>query len=239
MSEVVFHRLDHDRVMGELTRYAEQELGARPEVAEVVLIGSLARGDWTARSDADVVVVVDEADERGPFRGPDYAPREPLTVSVDAFVYTPDETAGWSPRFRAEVERGIVLHRRGTTPVPSLAEAELTAPERRVIDRFVEALERRLGDDLRTVWLYGSRARGERAHDDSDVDLLIVTEAGSSADRDVVNELICEVAWDEEMNPFAFSTIVWSPGWLRGRREIRSFFVQEVDRDKIVLHGER
>lgn len=114
MSEVVFHRLDHDHVMRELARYAERELGVRREVREVVLIGSLARGDWSARSDADVVVVVDQARAPGPFRGPEYAPREPLSVSVDVFVYTPEEAREWSSRFRAEVEGGIGLYRRST-----------------------------------------------------------------------------------------------------------------------------
>lgn len=120
----------------------------------------------------------------------------------------------------------------------ALAQANLTNAERRVVERFLEALAERLGNGLRSVWLYGSRARGEDTGDESDVDLLIVTEGGSRGDGSLVNGLICEVAWEEDMNPFAFSTIVWDPAWLGRRREIRSFFVQEVDRDKIVLHGE-
>jgi Nucleotidyltransferase domain len=75
MSEVVFHRLDLEAVMAALERYANEELGVRPEVQEVILIGSLARGDWSVRSDADVVVLVDSSDSPGPFRGPAYAPR--------------------------------------------------------------------------------------------------------------------------------------------------------------------
>ena len=88
MSEVVFHRLDVDAVMAGLERYARDELGVRPEVREVVLFVSLAPGDWSARSDADVVVLVDRADRPGPFRGPDYAPQRSPGVPVD-FVYTP------------------------------------------------------------------------------------------------------------------------------------------------------
>jgi predicted nucleotidyltransferase len=112
MSEVVFHRLDRDLVVRRLRDYATQELAVRPEMREVVLIGSLARGDWSARSDADVVVLVDRDDERGPFRGPKYAPTRGVGVAVDVLVYTPDEARAWSPRFRAEVERGLVLYRR-------------------------------------------------------------------------------------------------------------------------------
>ncbi len=114
MSDVIFHRLDRDLIVQHLRDYAQHELAPRPEVCEVILFGSLARGDWSARSDADVVVVVDTARERGPFRGPDYAPSTSVGVPVDVLVYTPEESAAWSPRFRAEIERGVLLYRRRT-----------------------------------------------------------------------------------------------------------------------------
>ena len=116
MSEAVFHRLDHGAVMAWLREHAERDLGARGEVAEVVLIGSLARDDWSARSDADLVVIVDRAPERAPFRSQHYAPRGRVPVPVDIFVYTPEEARAWSPRFRAEVEQGLLLYRRGGEP---------------------------------------------------------------------------------------------------------------------------
>lgn len=113
MSKVAFHRLDHERVLRELKRYAEEELAARPEVREAVLIGSLARDDWSARSDGDLVLVVDEASEPGPFRGSEYRPRQPVGVDVDVFVYTAEEMRQLRPRMRGEVERGVTLYRRG------------------------------------------------------------------------------------------------------------------------------
>jgi len=112
MSDVIFHRLDRDLIVRRLYEFVLRELVPRPEVTEVVLIGSLARGDWSARSDADIVIVVDTARERGPFRGADYAPATSVGVAVDILVYTPEESAAWSPRFRAEVERGVLLFRR-------------------------------------------------------------------------------------------------------------------------------
>lgn len=38
-------------------------------------------------------------------------------------------------------------------------------------------------------------------------------------------------------DPMLFSVIVYTPERVAQRREIRSFFIQEVDRDKIVLVG--
>jgi predicted nucleotidyltransferase len=110
MSEVVFHRLDYEGVLRRLRQHAA-DLGARPEVREVILVGSLVHETWSAGSDADLVVVVDRDDDPAPFRGPKYTPTG-IGVGVDVRVYTPAEAAGWSSRFRSEVERGLVLYRR-------------------------------------------------------------------------------------------------------------------------------
>src|SRR3954471_11937838 len=59
--------------------------------------------------------------------------------------------------------------------MPALGQA---APDERgceLLDRLVSALQEQYGDDLDAVWLYGSRARGERTHEDSDIDVLVIT----------------------------------------------------------------
>ncbi|MGH2986766.1 MAG: nucleotidyltransferase family protein [Solirubrobacterales bacterium] len=122
--------------------------------------------------------------------------------------------------------------------MPALAETSLTSDERAIVAGLIDALRARLGDDLRSVWLFGSRARGEEPGPESDVDLLILSEGGSRVDGPIVNEVIWELAWSAGLNPFAFTTIVWDPDRLDRRREIHSFFVQEVDRDKVVLYGD-
>ena len=38
--------------------------------------------------------------------------------------------------------------------------------------------------------------------------------------------------------PWSFSVHVHTPAWLAQRREIESFFIAEVDRDKVVLGGQ-
>ena len=122
--------------------------------------------------------------------------------------------------------------------MPSLADASLTDEERRLLRRFVVLLSERFGADLRGVWLYGSRARGERPHPDSDVDLLVVTRAGRSRDFWPVWSTLQAAATEESANPGAISVQVFDPQWLDDRRAIRSFYMQEVDRDKIVLTGD-
>jgi predicted nucleotidyltransferase len=119
----------------------------------------------------------------------------------------------------------------------TLDQASLSDVERRVLRRFVASLEKELGDDLNGVWLYGSRARGEPPHDESDVDLLVVTPRAGWDDFGRLIALLHEAAWGEGSNPWRFSVQVYEPERLARRREIRSFFIQEVDRDKIVLAG--
>jgi predicted nucleotidyltransferase len=123
-------------------------------------------------------------------------------------------------------------------PMPSLAEATLSEAERRVVDRAVAELQDRFGDDLRSVWLYGSRARGERPDPESDVDLLVVLEQGTWRDGADARRIVARAAEAEGASPAYFSTMTYDVERLIQRREIRSFFIQEVDRDKIVLYGE-
>jgi len=118
----------------------------------------------------------------------------------------------------------------------ALKDTSLDELERRTVERFVELLEQRLGSDLVAVWLYGSRARGEPIHPESDVDLIVLTGRGD-ADWKSVDEAMVAAAEGEGANPFRFSTQIFDPDWIEERRKIRSFYIQEVDRDKVVLHG--
>jgi predicted nucleotidyltransferase len=116
-----------------------------------------------------------------------------------------------------------------------LADAALDERERDLLGRFVAALEEAYGDALDAVWLYGSRARGERPHDESDIDVLVVTRG----DRD--DEALIATLWrvlDEMGNPHILvDPRQRSRAWVEDRRAIDSFFLRDVDRDKIVLNG--
>ena len=121
--------------------------------------------------------------------------------------------------------------------MPTLADASLTEDERRVVERLIVLMRERFGGRLRSVWLYGSRARGERPHPESDIDLLAIADADE--DDDVLTAIgLVDQAVDELELPRPIVSIkVYDPSWLEGRRRIDSFFIREVDRDKIVLYG--
>jgi predicted nucleotidyltransferase len=118
-----------------------------------------------------------------------------------------------------------------------LAPASLSEQERRVVERLVMLLPEELGCDVRAIWLYGSRARGETPHPESDIDLMVFADGVSFDEKMSATELLNRIATAEGTSPVWFSLLFNTPGWLRGRREIRSFFIAEVDRDKIVLYG--
>jgi len=49
--------LDRGQVLGALRRAVKEARSSSPEIVRVFLFGSLARDDWTADSDADLIVV--------------------------------------------------------------------------------------------------------------------------------------------------------------------------------------
>ena len=116
----------------------------------------------------------------------------------------------------------------------TLTATSLSPAEQRAVDRFVAALETKLGDELLAVWLFGSRARGEPAGDaDSDVDLMVITRTGEQE----FNDLAVDAALAEGLVLLPLDAMVHSPAWVAERRSIDAHLVQEIDRDRVVLFG--
>jgi predicted nucleotidyltransferase len=131
---------------------------------------------------------------------------------------------------------GGVERRPYAVSMATVARARLSSEERRVIERWIERLRGEL--DLESVWLFGSRARGEDRGEDSDVDLLVITRGDPERDRRRAWALIDEAARELGADPTVYMPHTWDRPWLENRREIDSFFVRELDRDRIVLYGE-
>lgn len=119
----------------------------------------------------------------------------------------------------------------------TLAQTSLAADEQALIERFVQELHLRLNGEVHAVWLFGSRARGEPRSQESDVDVLVLVDDASWDGRMGVRRMLDDAAreLDVEALTWSFSVHVHTPDWLAQRREIRSFFIAELDRDKVVL----
>ena len=117
----------------------------------------------------------------------------------------------------------------------NLAQASLTADEQRALERAVAALVAELGEQLLAVWMYGSRARGERPREDSDIDLLVVVSHADKGDR--ARRIVYDAVGEGRGGPFLFSTQVTDPRRLAEEAAIESLYLREVERDRIVLWG--
>lgn len=124
--------------------------------------------------------------------------------------------------------------------MPTLADAALSRDERALLERFGRELEARLGQGLHAVWLFGSRARSTTPLSrDSDVDVLVLVDDATWDGKLAVHDALAAAARDLDLEAVAwsFSVHVNTPSWLAGRRALRSFFIAEVERDKVVVTG--
>jgi uncharacterized protein (UPF0332 family) len=118
--------------------------------------------------------------------------------------------------------------------MPAPATASLSAVERGVLDRYVNVLRDGLGDDLRAVWLYGSRARGDAVGPESDVDVMVIARQATRY-RSRRYDLLFEA---DPPPTLRVSVILADPSWVARQRAIGGFFIGEVDRDRIALYGD-
>lgn len=81
-------KLNYGEVMEKLREYAERAVAKGAKA--VILIGSLARGDYTAYSDADVVIVADNVPKRPIDRLAEFIDPT-LPIDLEPRVYTTRE----------------------------------------------------------------------------------------------------------------------------------------------------
>lgn len=88
-SSVKVFSLDRNKVLTELREAAHRLRRRCPEVRDVRLFGSLARGDHVGTSDADVMVIVEGESPANPIdRLRKYYPYFALSVGLDLLVFT-------------------------------------------------------------------------------------------------------------------------------------------------------
>ena len=86
--------LDNSATVAKLKKMAEEVIVADGNVNAVFLFGSLSEGTATPESDADIMIMVREAEGRFIDRGDDYRKyfdSADLEISIQIFVYTEEE----------------------------------------------------------------------------------------------------------------------------------------------------
>lgn len=104
--------LDSQSVIEKLEAVAREMQARHPEIEEVLLFGSLARGEAVPGSDADLLVILSSATRPFMERIPHYLPVG-LPVGVDVFPYTRDEIGRMAAQgnhfIRQAMKEGISL----------------------------------------------------------------------------------------------------------------------------------
>jgi len=91
LSSVRVRYLDRDAVLASLRELATRLGADRPEIQEIRLFGSLARGQRNPFADADLLIVLDASDLSVRERIPLYKPAARTPVPMDVTVCTRDE----------------------------------------------------------------------------------------------------------------------------------------------------
>jgi predicted nucleotidyltransferase len=99
---------DKKLLFKELKALAQELKKAHPEIKEVFVFGSIARGDYGVNSDVDLLLVLENSDKNRYFdRIPDYLDFE-FPLEVEIFPFTEEELKK-IPLARTALKEGIKL----------------------------------------------------------------------------------------------------------------------------------
>lgn len=101
-----------EKIKSELRELARQAIIKEPNILAIYLFGSRASGNFSARSDADLLIVIQHSDDRPIDRIPHYLEffvKAP--VPVDVFPYTKQEIDK-NPFAKKALKEGVLLWER-------------------------------------------------------------------------------------------------------------------------------
>jgi len=107
----------------------------------------------------------------------------------------------------------------------------LNNQEKKVIESFVKELRKRLGNNIISIRLFGSKVRGD-FKEDSDIDIFVLVKEKTLKLRDIIAEI--EVDYDIKYN-LPISTVLYSLFEYKKNKELGSFFFENVEKEGIAL----
>lgn len=110
----------------------------------------------------------------------------------------------------------------------------LPPPVAAALKRFKEALGARFGDRLREIVLFGSHARGQ-AHEDSDVDVLVVITGLTEDERRDVMELAYDADAADRDAWVGLSPLPYSEIQAADMRSRERLLFRDIDREGLCL----
>ena len=107
----------------------------------------------------------------------------------------------------------------------------LTPQEQAAIDAFKAEVLQRLGSQVVSFTLFGSRARGE-GDEESDVDILVLLKEADSVSRRAVYELVADILLDYEID---ISPLVLSQDHYEDMKKRERLLPLDIERDGRLL----
>ena len=107
----------------------------------------------------------------------------------------------------------------------------LNETEKKIIDAFVKELRERLGDEIVSIRLFGSKVRGD-FYQDSDIDIFILIKKKTPDVRDKLAEITTN--YDIEFG-LPLSPVLYDLFEYQKNKELGSFFFENVEKEGIPL----
>ena len=107
----------------------------------------------------------------------------------------------------------------------------LNETEKRVLDAFVRELKEKLGDEIVSIRLFGSKVRGD-FYQDSDIDIFILVKEKKRVVIEELDEIAanCVLHYDLPLSPVVYDMFEY-----RKNKELGSFFFESVEKEGILL----
>ena len=107
----------------------------------------------------------------------------------------------------------------------------LNEVEREVIGSFVKELKEKLGDEILSIRLFGSKVRGD-FYEDSDIDIFVLVKEKTPDVRDKLAEITAN--YDIEYG-LPLSPVLYDLFEQKKNKELGSFFFENVGKEGILL----
>jgi len=102
--------------------------------------------------------------------------------------------------------------------------------EKKVIKAFVKELKEKLGNEIITIRIFGSKVRGD-SEKDSDIDIFILVKRKRDI-RDKISDIAADYFFEHNV-PLA--PVVYSLFEYEKNKELGSFFFEQVEKEGITL----
>lgn len=107
----------------------------------------------------------------------------------------------------------------------------LSKLEREVVKSFAKELRKKLGDEIVSIKLFGSKVRGD-SQKDSDIDIFILIKEKTVKAGDIIDNLTADYIFNYKL---PLSPVLYDLFEYRKNKELGSFFFESVEKEGVLL----